>query len=301
MLNIRKILVPVTFEDAALTHSSLCTIQRAAWLARRYHAEVILLHVVSSLTYPYGLLERGHEITARDLENHAVHRAQELLDHAPLPCVDGIAVARLLRRGNPAREICDTAAAANADLIVLSKSEYGALYPLLLGSVTAKVLHHTECAVWACTDSKDTPEGSSIERILCAVELHGHSHFTVSLAAELAASLNAALTLVHVADSVETWGPGGYWVDPAWKATIVSFASEEIAKLQRKMGTDFEVIIDCGNVSELLNRAAEHTKADVLVVGHIPGRSHLGDNGNGYGIMSQSRIPVLSVGARDPR
>ncbi|MGP0073249.1 MAG: hypothetical protein ACLPWF_15125, partial [Bryobacteraceae bacterium] len=29
--------------------------------------------------------------------------------------------------------------------------------------------------------------------------------------------------------------------------------------------------------------------------GHIPGRSHLGDNGNGYGIIRASQIPVLSV------
>jgi len=56
-----------------------------------------------------------------------------------------------------------------------------------------------------------------------------------------------------------------------------------------------EVIIDSGHVSELLNRAAERTKADVLVIGHIPDRSHLGDNGNGYGIILASQIPVLSV------
>ena len=33
----------------------------------------------------------------------------------------------------------------------------------------------------------------------------------------------------------------------------------------------------------------------VLVIGHIPRRSHLGDNGNGYGIIVESHIPVLSV------
>ena len=32
-----------------------------------------------------------------------------------------------------------------------------------------------------------------------------------------------------------------------------------------------------------------------LVVGHSPGRSHLGDNGEGYGIIRESHIPVLSV------
>jgi len=32
-----------------------------------------------------------------------------------------------------------------------------------------------------------------------------------------------------------------------------------------------------------------------LVIGHSPVRGHLGDNGNGYAIIRESRIPVLSV------
>jgi nucleotide-binding universal stress UspA family protein len=79
------------------------------------------------------------------------------------------------------------------------------------------------------------------------------------------------------------------------KEKTVGFAAEEIAKLQNAVGTHAEVIIDSGNVLELLNQAAEQTEADVLVIGHIPGRSHLGDNGNGYGIIRESHIPVLSV------
>ena len=111
----------------------------------------------------------------------------------------------------------------------------------------------------------------------------------------MAAAVDARLTLVHITGSVEFFGPGGYWVNPEWKKTIVSMATEEIAKLQKDVGTNAEVIIDSGDVPQLLNRAAEQTKADVLVIGHIPGRSHLGDNGEGYGIIRESRIPVLSV------
>ena len=111
----------------------------------------------------------------------------------------------------------------------------------------------------------------------------------------MAAAVDATLTLVHITSSVEIYGPGGSHVDPVWKERIVGSAAEEIAKLQQDVGTKAEVIIDSGNVPELLNRAAERTKADVLVIGHIPGRSHLGDNGNGYGIIRASQIPVLSV------
>jgi nucleotide-binding universal stress UspA family protein len=155
-------------------------------------------------------------------------------------------------------------------------------YPFLLGSVTAKVLHETQCPVWTGAHLEEGPAGEfSIRHVLCSVELNAHSRRTVSLAAEMAAAVNATLTLVHITGSVEIYGPGGSHVDPEWKEKIVGFAAEEIARLQQDVGTKVEVIINSGNVPELLNRAAEHTKADVLVIGHIPGRSHLGNNGNG--------------------
>jgi hypothetical protein len=44
MLSIRRILVPVVFTD-----TSLHVAHQAAWLASRFHAEMILLHVVPPL------------------------------------------------------------------------------------------------------------------------------------------------------------------------------------------------------------------------------------------------------------
>ncbi len=295
MLSIRKILLPVVFTDV-FTDSSRHLLRQAAWLAHRFHAEIILLHVVSPLSYPYGMLEPGHDITARDLHAQVVEWAQKNLDQTRPPELDGFAVTRMLLRGDPAREIVETARNRNVDLIVIPTHGHGTLYRLLLGSVTAKVLHETQCPVWTGTHIEEAPAGEfSIRRILCSMELNGHSRHTVSLAAEIAEAVNATLTLVHITSSVEFYGPGGSQVDPVWKKTFVDFAVEEIGKLQQAMGTNFEVIIDSGNVAELLNRAAEQTKADVLIIGHIPGRSHLGDNGNGYGIIRQSQIPVLSV------
>ena len=127
------------------------------------------------------------------------------------------------------------------------------------------------------------------------MDLSPRSRHTVSLAAELASAAEATLTLVHITTGVEVWGPGGSHVDPAWKEMIVGFATKEIAQLQQDLGTNAEVVIDSGNVPELLNRAAEQARADVLIVGRSPGRNHLGDNGEGYGIIRESHIPVLSV------
>ncbi len=66
---------------------------------------MILLHVVTPLNYPAGVLEGGHEITARDLHAHIVQRAQHDLDQALGRDLDGIAVSRVLLRSDPAHEI----------------------------------------------------------------------------------------------------------------------------------------------------------------------------------------------------
>ena len=292
MPGIQKILVPVVLAD-----TSRHVVHQAAWLARRFHAEVILLHVVTPLGYPAGMLESGHEITARDLHAHIVQQAQADLDRALRPEFDGIAVTRLLLRGDPAHEIVKTARDRNVDLIVMSTHGHGMFYRFLLGSVTAKVLHESTCPVWtgAHLEEDPPPREFSIRRVLCSVDLSAHNRHTASLAAELAAALDATLTLVHITAGVEIWGPGGLHVDPLWKETIIGFAVKEIAKLQQDVGTNADVIIDSGNVPELLNRAAARANADVLVTGHIPGRSHLGDNGEGYGIIRESHIPVMSV------
>lgn len=291
MLSIQKILVPVVFADA-----SRHVVQQAAWLARRFHAEVILLHVVTPFSYPVGVFESGHEITARDLHAQVIQRAQQDLDQALRPELDGIPVTRLLLRGHAAEEIVQTALDRNVDLIVMPTWGESGFYRFLLGSVTGKVLHDGHCSVWTGAHLEEAPAGEfSVRQILCSVELAGHSSHTVSLAAEWAAAVDATLTLVHVTSSVEFYGPGGSYVDAGWKKKLVGFAAEEIAKLQQDVGTKAEVIIDSGNVQQALNLAVEKTNADVLVIGHIPGRSHLGDNSNGYGIIRESHIPVLSV------
>jgi nucleotide-binding universal stress UspA family protein len=115
MLSIQKILVPLVF-----TETSQHVVRQAAWLARRFHSEMILLHVITPFGYPRGLLEIGDEMTARDLHARIVQRAQQDLDEAVLPELDGIPVTRVLLRGDPAQEIVKTARDRNVDLMMMS-------------------------------------------------------------------------------------------------------------------------------------------------------------------------------------
>jgi nucleotide-binding universal stress UspA family protein len=285
-----KILLPVDFPN-----SELRVVRQAAFLARHFHSEIILLHVVTQQSYPVGILELGYELTG-NLHAEITKRARTELDQSLWSELDGIEVRRLLLEGDPARKIAQTARDEKVHLIVMSTHGHGVLYRFLLGSVAAKVLHDSDCPVWTDTQLEEAPGREfTIRSVLCAVDLNYHSRNTVSRAAEMAAAVDATLTLVHVTAGAEIYGPGGSHVDPVWKETIVGFVAKEIANLQQDVGTKANVIIDSGNVAELLNRAAEETKADLLVIGHMPSGGHLGENGSGYAIIRESHIPVLSV------
>jgi nucleotide-binding universal stress UspA family protein len=290
VLNPGAILFPLGMADTSPEHSPHL-VRQVAWLARSFHSGIVLLHVVTSLDGTAGLLEFGPDLHAR-----VFRRARESIDRTLWPQFEGIAVTREVIEGNPAEQIVNLVRGGKIGLIAMANRGHGAIYRFLLGSVTAKVLHETPCPVWTGAHlEEDNRPDFSIRRILCAVELTGHSVRTVSLAAGMAAALGATLTLVHVTDGVEFWGPGGKQVDLKWKATVTGAARLGIARLQRDAGTNAEVIIESGSTSPALTRAAEQVQADVLVVGHIPGHSHLGDNGEGYAVIRESRIPVLSV------
>jgi nucleotide-binding universal stress UspA family protein len=286
-----KILLPVAFPNTAPRVS-----HQTAFLARHFDSEIILLHVVTPLSYPAGVLERGHEFTERDIDAAIVKRAQTDLDQSLRSEFEGIAVRRLLRKGDPAREIVQTARDENVNLIAISTHSHGVVYRFLLGSVTAKVLHHSDCEIWTDAHLEQAPAPEfTIRSVLCAVDLSPHSRHTLSRAAQIATEFGARLTLIHVTSGVETYGPGGPHIIPEWKEALLSIATKEIARLQQDVGTDANVIIDSGEVLKLLNRAASQAKSDLLVIGHLPSDGHLGANGAGYAIIRESHIPVLSV------
>jgi nucleotide-binding universal stress UspA family protein len=282
-LKIQTILVAV-----AAAEVSRRVVRDAAALARRLQADIILLHVVTTLDYPAGLLESGDEITTRDRHAHVVQTAQDSLDQLLEPELDGLAVTRLLLRGDPAEEIVKVAGERNVGLIMMSG----------VGPVTRTVLRECDCPVWTGPPAAGEfkADDFSIRRVLCWLDLaNAHSRHTLAAAAEWAATLGAVLTLVHITTSVERWGPGGSLVDKPWRDELVGIATAEIESLQREVGTNAEVIIDSGEVGVSLELAAIRARADLLIIGHLHGRSHLGNNDNGYSLMQDSGTPVLSV------
>jgi nucleotide-binding universal stress UspA family protein len=288
MLNIKRIFLPVDFPNA-----SLRVVHQAAILAHHFHSEIVMLHVVTARSHAAGVPEDDAEIGGWDMLAEITREAEKNLDESLGLELDGLAIRRALVKGDPAQAILRAAQVEKADLIMMSSHGY-TFDQFLLGSVTAKVLHGTECPVWTGAHVEESPaQQFAIRNVLCAVDFGPRSHKTVSWAAQMATELGARLALAHVTASVELWGPGGSYVNPQLKEALVGDASQHFAELQRDLGIKADVFIGSGDVPKVLSQAAKQTKADLLVIECYPYSGNL--RIHGYAIICAVPIPVLSV------
>src|SRR5579863_2431909 len=172
MFNLNKILLPVDLQG-----SSKQVVHQAAVLARPFHSEIILLHVVTPLSYSAGSLE-GSYVPANldDLLKEILRQAQKELDRTLAPELDGLPVKRMLLEGDPACTIVRIARNEKTNLIVILTRGYGAFRRFLLGSVSAKVLHDSESPIWTGAHLEGAPRSEfAIRNILCAIDLIQHS------------------------------------------------------------------------------------------------------------------------------
>ena len=288
MPNLKRILLPVDFPNA-----SLRVIHQAATLAHHFHSEIVMLHVVTPLSHAAGVPEGGPELAGWDMLGEIIREAQKNMDSSLGPELDGLTIRRVVVKGDAAQVIMRTAQEETADLIMMP-SRAQTFDRFLLGSATAKVLHGTECPIWTSALVEESPVREfAIRNVLCAVYFNPHDHKTVSWAAQMAAEFGARLTLAHVTAAVDFWGPGGSYVNPKWKEALVSDASQQIAELQKDLGSKADVFVGSGIVPKVLSQAAKQTKADLLVSGCHPYGANL--RTHGYAIICAVSIPVLSV------
>jgi len=288
MLNINKILLPVDFPDP-----SLPVICQAATLARHFSSEIVMLHVPTAQSHAAGVPDDGPERDRWDLLTEILRTAEKDQQQSLAEQLDGLAFKSLLLEGDPAHIIVQTAQQENTDLIMMPS--HGSTFDqFLLGTVTAKVLHRTECPVWTGAHLEAASEQKfAIRNVLCAVDLGSRADQSVSWASQIAADFSARLTLAHVTGGVEFWGPGGSYVNQEWKEALVGDASRRMAELQQRLGIEADVFIRSGDVPKVLSEAAKQTNADLLVTGSYPYGGHL--RTHGYAIICAVPIPVLNV------
>src|SRR5579864_8852093 len=193
MTSFERILFPVDFSER-----SRATAPFVKAMATRFHSEVSLMHVVEVPTAWYGTPEAGAFDALIDISTMLEDR-RGALQNFLADELAGIPVQRSVQSGDPALHITQYARQKKVDLIMMPTHGYGPFRGLLLGSVTAKVLHDAECPVWTTAHAVEiaTNAEKPWRQIICAVDDEDRDVPLVRWAAQLASDQGAELRLVH--------------------------------------------------------------------------------------------------------
>jgi len=232
-------------------------------MAKRFGSEVILLHVT------------GAGVSQPELERFA--------DEA----FPDTRVIRELVEGDPGHEIVSYAQEHQVDLIMMPTHGHGPFRALLLGSVTAKVLHDVRCPVWTGIHAEEMTAHSPDrwKRVLCALETNEHGESVLKWTWDFARQQSLELQLLHAVA-----GADGMWTeqsDPSMYEFLFHAARERLAKLQAAAGTSLEVRLTGGSVASAVHQAAVDYDADLVVIGR---REH-----NASAIIRAAPCPVISI------
>lgn len=137
-----SILVPVDLSD-----STPRVLRAAEEMAVAFRCKVHVLHVfnheVMVAGNEFGVAPAASEIIDDELRT----RRAELETVTRQLCDRGVDASAVMVEGGPVECIADEARRLSADLIIVGSHGHGALYHLLLGSVTTGVLRSVHCPV----------------------------------------------------------------------------------------------------------------------------------------------------------
>ena len=283
---LQKILFPVDLSDSCTAAASFVEA-----MAKKFQAEVTLLHV---LEMPPGYVTDWYGYMAL-VDTGAIRDARKgEFDTYLTDRFAGLSVHRQMLEGDPAQQICNYAVEHGTDLIMMPTHGYGLFRSMLLGSVTAKVLHDAACPVWTGVHVEDTPPAPVCKRIMCAVDLTEKSIPSMQFASRLAQDFHAKLWLVHAVPAAET-RPQKYF-ETDLEAFLEEEARKAIGKLQEAAGVVAQLCMGAGEVPHVVRDAALHHAADLVVIGRGHATRTLGRlRTNVYSIIQQSPCPAISV------
>jgi len=279
-MEFRHILFPTDF-------STPCQ-QIVPWVAemvKRLGARLTLLNV-RELPYAWS-----GEIDPRLLEGlsnfeQLEERQRSLLDEFRRAYLSSITVEIASRKGDPAEQIATYARTTDVDLIMMPTHGCGRFRAALLGSVTAKVIHDSLCAVWTSAHIETLHNPTYPCRlIMCAVGDVDEKMETIKVirhAGLLAEDLECSMIIVHAV------APGC--------ATCESQLGSRLQSCEELAQVTVPICVEKGKMATVIPETANRYEADLIIVGRghssdVFGswRSHL------YSIIRNSPCPVLTI------
>lgn len=279
----KVILAPTDF-SATAAHA----LRYAAALAARFDARLLVVYA-DTFTPPVDITSMSATMLAVSREELAAKAQEELERHveenlgSDMPFDTSVICD--VRVDVPVLAITQAAREAGADLIVMGTHGRTGLRRLLVGSVTEAVMRLADVPVIAVNPK--TSESATVRRVLCEVRYTPECRDAVSIAAGLADSVNAPLTLLRTVD-----------------ADAMSNTIDDLIQLRawvpRELVDRCELkIVPTKGAGDQVVELAKFTNADLIAIG-VPHDRSLADvlrGSTAERIVQQSGCPVLAVNA----
>ncbi len=161
--------------------------------AKTFDAKIIALHVVPDISpalYDAALVVKG-ELAKRVA--YVKEEAQKKFDS--LKKVKDLEFKALIKEGNAAKKIIETAEEENVDLIVLGRRGLSAIEKLFIGSVANQVLRNSPVPLLLTKKKTGKPR---FKKILVPTDFSEQEEIERDFAWKLAKGFDSSLTLLHV-------------------------------------------------------------------------------------------------------
>jgi nucleotide-binding universal stress UspA family protein len=277
-----SILFPIDFSDHC----------RLVWpavsdMARHLGAPITLLHALD--------IDYRNDLVGADLKEIR-ERVKLKLELFPGAELNVPSVRREIAEGPASECIVQYASKMEAPLIMMPTRGHTRFRQLLLGSVTAAVLHDAICPVWTEAHTEDGSTGRGVPHsVVCAIDMGTHTSRILRTASEFNSKFGSVLHVVHSVPGIDPRFPSG----AASRAHrfLVEDAQRDFLNHCSRAGveTPLEVVEDVGLVDAVVCTVDRH-QADLLVIGRGVIQGPLGRlRTNAHELIRRSPCPVLSV------
>jgi nucleotide-binding universal stress UspA family protein len=286
MLQFRKVIFPIDYSEC-----SLAAVPFVKELAQRFESELTLVHAYGSDVFPLNDMSS----TYGDLIERTDASEQERLERFACESFGGVTFKTTVQMADAPALIQDLTQSQPADLVMLPTHGRGLWRRMLLGSVTAKVLHDVATPVWTATPQALRDVRTPYRSVLCACDINDASEATPVLqaAAAFASKYNANLSLLHI---VELWPLASDVNYASFRATLIDEANTRLGELKHSLGISAPHQVTDGPVAAAIQREAEHRNADLIVMGRGHQRETVGRLWSSlYQVVHDANCPVISM------
>lgn len=289
MFPYRRILFPVDFSAA-----NEAIVPYVREMTERFQASLQLVRACAPEVF-YAA-EFGWQIAAASVNAEKLVEAESSrLEAFAKEHFSGLEPELLCKSGHATAVIERVVRSNGIDLIMIPTHGHSLFRRLLLGSISARLIHDLSCSVWTGCHIDPASAKSHIpyRRILCAVEPGMDNSHVVKAGERMAIAYSACLSLVSVLE----WPAAEPGIDAAryWER-MRSTAESDLTHYAQSLPIRVATQVASGPIPKTLRDAALQQPSDLMIIGRGESQSALsGLLSNLYAIVRESPCPVLSV------